>query len=568
MEASAPSGDDQLAQALRALADTQRELEVERRRRAESESLFDLVLAGVPDAVVLVDRQGRVTHANEVAERLTGHRLAALVDRPVEDVFGAGAPTTPWEVFQRAADGRLDLESSVRPVDGEPVPVRLSCTLLRDTEGTMIGAVYAARDVSETRHLVSQLEQAEARWRVVAQLGDLLGRQLEPHESLEETCRWLSRATDAGVAVILSPGLTVHRVVTWPRSGPAAERLAALTFQPIERGSALYTAVHGSQTVHVPTLQPDFPLLAPSIGVPEGMGSAVIVPLAARNTVLGALLVYTPSPGGIRQRALVEQAAARVALALANSQLRHAVSRFEAAQVAARFREELMAGVSHDMQTPLAVLLGSIRALQSGEDLSAEERARLYERMGRRGVQLRRLVQQFLDYSRLGAGRPIVVRPALTDVAAAIADVEADVAGRRPVRVDVPPDLPPAFVDPDRLDQVLSNLVSNAVKFSPPGSPIYLGARANEREVDIVVADRGRGMSKLDLVNVFEKFRRGSGAVGTTGSGLGLYVSRAIVEASNGTLRAASRLGEGSRFTVTLPRHPPTEERRGDATAG
>ena len=116
--------------------------------------------------------------------------------------------------------------------------------------------------------------------------------------------------------------------------------------------------------------------------------------------------------------------------------------------------------------------------------------------------------------------------------------------------------VPPAFVDPDRLNQVLSNLVSNAVKFSPADAPISVRARASEEAVEIAVIDRGRGMDEAELEQAFLKFQRGAGAAGTRGTGLGLYVSRSVVEALGGRLEAESRPGHGSRFTVVLPLHP------------
>ena len=528
-----------------------------RQARVETESLFDLVLQAIPDAVVLVDEAGRITRANDAAGRLAGAPAPALLGRSPHDLFGERTPATPMQLFERAPHGRLTFEVVVTAAGDAPaVPVSVSAALLRDTTGRLVGAVYAARDLSETHQLVARLEQAEARWRLIAQLGDLLGRQLDPRESLVETCRWLSRSTAAGVAVILAPKLTVERVVAWPPHTGVTDRLEQLVHRPLEPGSALYTAVHGSQTVHAPTLPPDLPLLDHA-GVPDGMGSAAVVPLVARNMTLGALLVHSPEPNGIRQRALVEQAAARVALALANCELREAVSRFEADEEASQFREELLAAVSHDMQTPLAVLLGSIRALEAGEDLSPRERGHLYERMGRRGLQLRRLVQQFLDYSRLGAGRPVVVRPAMTDIRFALTQLEADIAGRRPVAFTMPNNLPPAYVDPDRLDQVMANLVSNALKFSPSGSTITVEAKATADSVELSVGDEGQGMSPADLATVFQKFHRGAGAEDIPGTGLGLYVSRALLEAQGGRLLAASTLGQGSRFTVVLPRQPP-----------
>lgn len=547
---------DGLSQALLTLADLQRQLAREERSRVETQALFDLVLNALPEAVVLTDIRGRISNVNEAAVRLAGRGAPDLVGSVVSTIFRGEVPQTPWHLFDLSPVSPFLLDADLVSLEDDLVPVSVSCSLLRDTEGRVLGALYAARDLRQTHRLVRQLEQAEARWRLIAELGDLLGRQLDPRESLEETCRWLGRSTNAGVAVILTNEHVVERVEAWPLGGPLSRQLADLVRRPLHERSALYTAIHSSRTVHATTLQPDFPLLDGG-GVPSGVGSAVVVPLAARNLRLGALLVYASDAEGVRQRALVEQAAARVALALANSQLREAVSWFEAAQESARFREELMAGVSHDMQTPLAVLLGSIQALQTGGDLSAEARGKLYERMARRGVQLRHLVQQFLDFSRLGAGKPIVVRPVLTDVAEMLGRVRSDLAGRRPVMLEIATELPPAFVDPDRLEQVLTNLVSNALKFSPAGSPLQLAARVGGESMEIIVSDRGQGISPADKELIFEKFHRGTGASNVPGTGLGLYVSRAIVEAQGGELRVTSRLGVGSRFSVVLPLKPP-----------
>lgn len=531
------------------------------RERDTGSAVLDMVLEGMPNAVLLADTRGRVTRANQAAARLYGLPSQELTGLGVEAIFGSGVPVTPWQVLDRtrgrpSGESTYSFDTGIVGHDGQFVPVSVSCSLLRGDDGRVFGALYAARDLSETHELIQRLEQAEARWRVIAQLGDLLGRQLDPHESLDETCRWLSRSTNASVAIILTANGVVERLAAYPPGSPVASRLAALEGRPLEGRSALTRAVHHGEALHAPTLAPDCPLFDES-GPPEQIGSAALVPLAGRNIVVGALLVHTQEPGGIRQRALIEQAAERLGLALANSQLRAAVSRFETGQETARSREDLMAGVSHDMQTPLAVLLGSLKALEDGGDrLDARERGHLYERMGRRGLELRRLVQQFLDYSRLGAGRPIPIRQAMTDIRFTIARVEVEMGGRRPVDVDVPMDLPPAYVDADRLDQVLANLMSNAVKFSPPGSPISVVARATDDAIEIDVIDHGRGISPEDLPAVFDKFRRGSGTDAVPGTGLGLYVSRAVLEAQEGRLDATSRLGEGSRFRVTLPRYP------------
>jgi len=546
-----------LAQALAELAEVQYELEQERYRRAETQSLFDLVLGAMSDAIVLVDAPGRIARVNDAAVRLTGRPADALVGSLAAELFEAGYPGTPWDILAHSPEGRLPAaEATVRSVDRGPVPVSVSCSLLRTPNGRVVGEVYAMRDLSETERLLHELEEAESRWRLQAELGDLLGREVDPRESLGEVCRWLGRSVRVAAAVVLVDGPVVNRVVAWPPEGAVFEQLGRLAGRPPDRSSALDTSLRELRVIHADGVRPDFPLLS-AAGAPEGVASAAVVPLVARDAVLGALVVHGPRAGDVSNRtvAVVEALAGRIAYAVANSQLGEAVGQLEGIREAARFREELLSGVSHDMQTPLAVLLGSLAALQREDRVTPERRRRLHEGMARQGARLRRLVQQFLDYSRVEAGRPVALRLRSTDVRVVVRRVRDTFGAGRELILDVPDDLPPAFADPDRLDQVLANLVSNAVKFSPADTPVDVTARATARSIEISVTDRGVGMTPGELARAFEKFYRSGRAENIPGTGLGLYISRVLVEAQGGTVSVTSRPGEGSRFTVTLPRY-------------
>jgi len=362
------------------------------------------------------------------------------------------------------------------------------------------------------------------------------------------------------VAIVLAEGGIVEEVLEWPGEGALTPHLTTLLAGGADQGSVLATVLLEKRSIHVPVVGADLALFDGSHG-PDPVRSLAAVPLTAAGGTVGVMIVHSPVPAVVGPDVVVamEDLSAILGLLAANARLRQVVSAMQSAQEDARLREELLAALSHDMQTPLAVLLGSVKALQQFDDLAPKHRAGLYEGMARRGSQLQRLVEQFLDYSRLEAGRPIEARPSSTDVGAAIARLETDLGWRRPLQLAVPSDLPPAFVDPDRLNQVLANLISNALKFSPVGSPISVTARADADVVEVVVEDRGRGMSPDELEDAFLKFHRGSGSGDTPGTGLGLYVSRAVIQAQGGQLSADSQLGRGSRFTLVLPRRPPEE---------
>jgi signal transduction histidine kinase len=216
-----------------------------------------------------------------------------------------------------------------------------------------------------------------------------------------------------------------------------------------------------------------------------------------------------------------------------------------------RAREELIAGASHEMQTPLAVLLGLLDASARGE-LAPEEQTEIRSSMRRQATRLRHLVTQFTDYTRFKSGRPLSIDPRPTEIKPIVEDVADAQRGYAPIELDIADDLPLVLVDPDRLHQVLMNLVSNAVKFSPEGSASTITARALSGSVEISVVDRGAGIEADQLDYLFEEFRRGEGA-GQEGAGIGLFMSRVLAEVQGCQVKVESRPGEGSSFTIVLP---------------
>jgi two-component system sensor histidine kinase KdpD len=175
--------------------------------------------------------------------------------------------------------------------------------------------------------------------------------------------------------------------------------------------------------------------------------------------------------------------------------------------------------------------------------------------MRRQTLQLRHLIRQFLDYTWLKAGRDLMVSPRPADVLPVVEEVAEIQAGPAAIEVEVEPDVPEALVDPDRLHQVVMSLVSNAVKFSPPGSPVTITVSSGGQSIEISVSDHGPGIDPLELPSLFDEGRlAGEPANGGPSTGLGLYLARSITEAQGGRIDVSSSPGEGSRFTVVLQR--------------
>jgi signal transduction histidine kinase len=220
-----------------------------------------------------------------------------------------------------------------------------------------------------------------------------------------------------------------------------------------------------------------------------------------------------------------------------------------------RLRADFVSMVSHDVRTPLAAVIGSARTLeQRWRELSPEQRDRFLALIADETARLAALVAEVTDTSRIDQGTfsytfGDVDVGALVDEAVAAAEVARSSAN---IESAVEVGMPHINGDPVRLRQVLTNLIDNAVKYSPEGSPVEVRAEAVNGHVRVDVVDHGSGIAPRDQRLIFERFGRVPGT-SKPGTGLGLYIARAIAEAHGGDLRVSSKLGEGSTFTLELP---------------
>src|SRR5450432_2598132 len=225
-----------------------------------------------------------------------------------------------------------------------------------------------------------------------------------------------------------------------------------------------------------------------------------------------------------------------------------------------QMRSSLLSSVSHDLRTPLAVVTGAASTLLE-DTVSRATRRELTETILQEAQRLNRLVRNLLDMTRLEAGALRVNKewqPLEEVVGSALNRMEEALSGRR-VATELGRDLPLVPLDAVLIEQVLVNLLENAIKYTPAGSPIEIRARIRPGSVEVVVADRGPGIPPGEEQRIFEKFYRAPGAQGG-GVGLGLAICRGIVMAHGGQLFVRNREGEGAEFRFQLPLDglPPT----------
>lgn len=291
-----------------------------------------------------------------------------------------------------------------------------------------------------------------------------------------------------------------------------------------------------------------------------GASAVLLVPLRAGGRAIGALHLVRTRPGAVHsleEQQVADQFAGLAALALENARL------YQQARSAVRERDEMLAIVSHDLRNPvnaIVMLTGAVLKREHDEITPPEEPANMardeVEAVRAAARQADGLIQDLQDVSRISAGRLRVERRRVSaaDLLKECADmfepVMVDAALRFVRRFD--DDLPMMLADRHRLQQVLSNLLGNAVRFTPHGGEIVLAATRQEDMLRISVKDSGPGVAADDVPRLFERYFQAPRLL-RAGSGLGLYIAKGIVEAHGGEIGVDSEVGKGAEFWFTIP---------------
>jgi two-component system sensor histidine kinase KdpD len=286
---------------------------------------------------------------------------------------------------------------------------------------------------------------------------------------------------------------------------------------------------------------------------------ALYVPLSDDRQRLGVLAVLPTNRRRVllpEQRHLLATFAGQLGLALERAQL---AEQAESARVAAEtesLRNTLLASISHDLRTPLAVIAGASSTLaEHDRELDGAARASLARSIETKAREMSELVSNVLDLMRFESGQLVLRRDweTLDDlVGSALGRLEERLR-EHPVEVALPGDLPALYVDGHLIVQTFVNLLGNAAKYTPAGTRVRIAARLADESVRVTVDDEGPGLPFARRERLFDKFQRGQEEGSVVGAGLGLAICRAIIRAHGGQIGASDRPGGGARFEFTLP---------------
>jgi two-component system sensor histidine kinase KdpD len=286
---------------------------------------------------------------------------------------------------------------------------------------------------------------------------------------------------------------------------------------------------------------------------------ARIMPLVTSRATVGVLALNMENAKatlGLEQQRLLEAFADLAALAVERFQLSEEARQAEVLNESEKLQTALLNSISHDLRTPLVSIIGTLSSLQ-GEGATVDDKTKkdLIKVAREEADRLNHLISNLLDESRLEAGavslsrKPLEVR----DLIGGALEQLGSRATSRSVNIDIPPETPFITVDFGLMVQALANVLDNALKYSPTGSPIEVKARGQNGDVTIEIADHGIGIPEQDLQKIFNKFYRIKHPDNVPGSGLGLSISKGIIEAHGGNIRAERGLDGGTVMKIKMP---------------
>jgi two-component system sensor histidine kinase KdpD len=293
-------------------------------------------------------------------------------------------------------------------------------------------------------------------------------------------------------------------------------------------------------------------------GAPAGRGSVTyagreeaFLPMAGTESPVGVLVL---GPGGADSPDLALALAAQLSLGLERARLAEERTEARIRAEHEQLKNTLLSSVSHDLRTPLGTITGATTTLlDPGPETRPGDQRLLLVTIHQEACRLERLVNNLLDLTKLEGGRVQLRKewvPLEEVVGSAVSHLEEQL-GDRPLRLRIEEGWAP--LDPVLIEQALVNLLDNALKFSPPGSPLEIRGWVAEGCAQLQVTDEGPGFGAGEEERVFEKLVRGSGSPSVPGAGLGLAICRGIAQAHGGSIRAASGPGGGAQVTLTLP---------------
>ncbi len=552
--------------------DAQEELLRAREALRQSQLELRALANSMPQLAWIAEQDGTMVWYNQRWYDYTGTTPEQMANEGWQQVYAPDclpSVVAHWEQ-SRQQGTPFELEVPIRSASGEFRWFLTRANPVHSADGSVLRWFGTSTDVDQVKRVQEALRDETAVLELVNRTGAALASQRDLGPLLQDVIDAATSISGARFGAFFyhatnsaGEALVLHTLSTGAAGAFTrfAEPRATALFGPSMRGE-------GPVRCDDVSLDPRYGLNSPHQGVPPGhpsVRSYLAVPVALRSgAVIGCLMFGHPEPGMFSERTerIITGIAAQAAVAIDNARLYESERQARAeAERTSQMKDEFLATLSHELRTPLTAILGWAQVLRRGSRGEADLHRGLQtiERNARAQAQL---IEDLLDMSSITSGRVrLDMQPLAPAViaAAAIESVRA-AAEAKQIRIDKDFAAAPGMVagDANRLQQILWNLLSNALKFTPRGGTVTVGVRRDGDLIAISVRDSGIGIAPAFIGHVFERFRQADATTTREhgGLGLGLAIVKHLVEQHGGTISVASEgEGHGACFTLRLPRH-------------
>lgn len=530
-----------------------------RKQYEDRQAMLAAIIESSDDAIVSKTLEGIITSWNNSAERMFGYAEHEVVGKHISIIIPEDRLAEETQIISKVRNSeRVEhFETMRRTKSGAEIPLSLTISPIRNEQGQVIGASKIARDISRQKIAEERLQNYAEHMEILNSIGQTISADLDTQGILQKVTDATTQLTGAEFGAFFhnmvdekGESYTLYTLSGAPREAFEKFPMPRNTkvFGPTFRGEGIVR----SDDI---TKDPRYGKNAPYYGKPQGhlpVVSYLAVPVTSKNgEVIGGLFFGHSKPAKFKQEheQLVAGVAAQAAVALDNAKL------YEEIRILNAKKDEFIGLASHELKTPVTSINGYLQIIERG--LTENDRNKAFINKARTQVnKLTTLIEDLLDVSKIQTGK-LPFSYTEFDLAGILIDI-TDMMQQNNLthKIELHYNQQPIMLSADqqRIEQVLINLINNAIKYSPGANNIIIDAELKDKKVSVSVQDFGIGIEKDQHDRIFSRFYRVENlAAHMSGLGIGLYISHQIIERHKGRMWVESEPGKGSTFIFELP---------------
>lgn len=530
----------------------------EQRKADTQQSMLAAIIASTDDAIISKTLDGIITSWNGAAERMFGHTSSKAIGKHITLIIPPERLEEENVIISKIRNGeKMDHFETWRVTkDGRQIPLSITVSPIKDHTGRVVGASKIARNISAQKAAEEALHQYTQNLETLYSVGKLIAEDLDVHSILQKVTDETTKMTGAEFGAFFYNTIDKkgEAYMLYTLSGAPKESFEKFG---MPRNTAVFSKTFkGEGVLRSDDITRDerYGHNPPHNGMPKGhlpVVSYLAVPVISKSgTVIGGLFFGHPKPGMFKKEheTLVANIAGQAAIALDNAQLYEEIKTLNAR------KDEFIGIASHELKTPLTSMNGYLQIME--RNLTNDRNINFVRKTKSQLDKLLTLVNDLLDVSKIQAGKLELTKETF-DLQALISE-SIEIAyqlstSHRIILCNEFEELP-VRADKHRIEQVIINLLTNAIKYSPRASQVNVDIARSDKYVTVMVRDKGIGIDKEYQEHIFSRFFRADGlAPHMSGLGLGLYISKEIIERHHGKIGVRSEPGMGSEFYFSLP---------------